>query len=57
MSRYEFFEEADMSSDPLTQLLMREEAQNEVDELEAMYRSQLHRTKTSEKDNDEVFLH
>lgn len=52
MPRYEFFEEADMSSDPLTVLLLREEETEEADELEQMYRSQLYRTKTSEKDRD-----
>lgn len=52
MQRHEFFEEADMSNDPLTKMLLREEAQDEVDELEQMYRSQLYRAKTSEKDRD-----
>ena len=50
--RYEFFEEADMSTDPLVILLRQEEAEEEVDELESMYRSALHKTKTGEKDRD-----
>lgn len=49
---YEFFEEADMSADPLTKMLRDEGAEDEVDALEAMYRSALYKTKTSEKDRD-----
>ena len=49
---YDFFEEADMHSDPLTRMLRNEGAEDEADALEAMYRSALYKTKTSEKDRD-----
>lgn len=55
--RLDFYEPIDPYGDPLTNLLRREEAEDEADILESQYRAALAVTKRSEKDRDEVQVH